>query len=90
MKKVPQKCEKCGKKTYLDTHHILPKSVFGENKETVELCPTCHREYHEHLGRENLKNPSMEFHLYIFAKWLTGITFGLLLIGFLLWEIWKK
>ncbi len=89
MKKEKRACDKCKKVTYLDTHHILPKSTFGENKETVELCPTCHREYHEHLGRENLKNPDEAFHFYTFYKWLTGITFGLVLIGFLLWEIWK-
>ena len=84
MKKEKKSCNKCGKVTYLDTHHILPKATFGKNDETIELCPTCHREYHEYLGRENLKNTSMEFHFYTFEKWLAGLT-GFCIFIALIW-----
>ena len=80
-------CAKCQKFTYIDSHHILPQSVFGKNKETIDLCPNCHREYHDKLGTKNLKKKEMEFHLYFFYKWLSGlvviaclITIGVLLL----------
>ncbi len=82
-------CRKCGKFTWIDEHHVLPKSIFGDEGELVKLCPTCHRDYHEYLGRENLKNPSMEFHFYTFEKWLAGLTAFCLLIGLMLWTFWK-
>ena len=79
-------CAKCQKFTYIDSHHILPQSVFGKNKETIDLCPNCHREYHDKLGSKNLKNKDMEFHLYFFYKWLSGllVVVSLVAIAFLL------
>ena len=74
-------CAKCNKYTYVDSHHILPQSVFGKNKETIDLCPNCHREYHDKLGSKNLKNESMEFHLYFFYRWQNGLLAFLILIG---------
>jgi hypothetical protein len=73
-------CKKCGTFTWLDEHHPLPQSIFGGEGGTVKLCPTCHREYHQFLGTENLKNPSMEYHFYMFSKWFYGLQ-GIILIG---------
>jgi hypothetical protein len=61
-------CEKFGKFGWIDQHHILPISVFGSNKETSDLCPSCHRDYHNKLGTENLMNNSMEFHFNKFYR----------------------
>ncbi len=70
---LQKECAKCGKYTWVERHHILPKSVFGENEEVVYLCPACHTDYHQQLGLENLKNPDMVFHFYFFQKWLHGL-----------------
>jgi ribosomal protein L31 len=66
-------CEKCKKESWLETHHILPKSTFGDNEETIDLCPNCHTDYHQKLGVENMKNADMAFHFYFFDKWLYGL-----------------
>jgi hypothetical protein len=72
-------CDKCKQFTVVETHHILPKSTFGENEETAKLCPTCHTLYHQKLGNENLKNPDPVFHFYFFYRWKYGLL-GLLVI----------
>jgi len=56
-------CEKCRKYGHLEKHHILPLTTFGMNEETIKLCPNCHTSYHSELGKINLKNPSVEFHI---------------------------
>ena len=66
-------CAKCGKYTFVESHHILPKNMFGEMGDKVDLCPNCHREYHEKLGYKNLKNSDMVFHLLTYYKWLNGL-----------------
>lgn len=55
-------CDKCGLFFWVDVHHILPKAVFGGRGDTANLCPNCHRDYHEKLGRKNLKNPDEQFY----------------------------
>jgi hypothetical protein len=70
---IYDKCKKCGKETWLHEHHILPQATFGKNEEKILLCPTCHTEYHQLLGTENLKNPDPVFHFYFFSKWLYGL-----------------
>jgi len=75
-------CEKCGKYTWVERHHVLPQSTFGEKGETVKLCPTCHTDFHQHFGQENLKNEDMAFQFYTFWKWLCGLSAVLLLIWF--------
>lgn len=72
-------CEKCRKFTWIEFHHPLPKSVFGEG-ETCKLCSNCHTDYHQKLGGKNLKNDSMEFHLEKFFRWLAGLSIVLALI----------
>ena len=73
-------CEKCGEFTYVEQHHVVPKGLLKKG-ETKNLCPNCHTEYHLKLGRENLKNPSFEFHWLFFLKWQNGLLLFLILIG---------
>jgi len=73
-------CAKCKKYTWVEEHHILPKSTFGETGEIIKLCPTCHTDFHQHLGQENLKNDDMVYQFYTFSKWLCGLSAVLLLI----------
>ena len=80
-------CQKCKKFTYVEKHHVLPKSIFGETKETAKLCPNCHTEYHQHLGTGNLKNEDMVFHFYTFYKWLSGLV---VVLGLLIWYMLKS
>jgi len=77
------KCTKCGIWFWTDKHHILPRVTFGGKGDVVRLSPNCHRDYHEHLGTENLKNPDAQFHYEFFAKWLAGLL--ALVLGFLLY-----
>jgi 5-methylcytosine-specific restriction endonuclease McrA len=49
-------CEKCGRIFYIHEHHILPRAIFGENGETIKLCPNCHTHYHEY---QNLNQEDM-------------------------------
>ena len=46
------KCERCGKETYLEVHHIKSLREEGEDTlaNTIALCPNCHKEIH--LGEE--------------------------------------
>lgn len=76
-------CRKCGKFTYVEVHHILPQATFGKNEETNLLCASCHTEYHQQLGRENLKNKDVAFHLYFYYRWF----YGLLSLLFLWWYL---
>jgi len=44
----------------------------------------AHTDYHQKLGKRNIKNPDMAFHFYFFDKWLYGLLgLILLLIGYL-------
>jgi len=63
-------CEKCGRFTWVDRHHIVPKATGLNIDDRSYLCPTCHREYHQELGYKNLKNKSADFHMKKFFQWL--------------------
>jgi predicted HNH restriction endonuclease len=76
-------CRKCGKYGSVQEHHILPQSTFGKNNEKINLCPNCHADYHEQLGRNNLSNTSMEFHFEKFFKWISGLSIIVALIYYL-------
>ena len=79
-------CKKCNKYFYIHNHHILPKSKFGKEGETVELCPNCHTHFHEfsniHTGNPNDADEARS----IWNIWFTSITvsMALLLIGYFL------
>ena len=69
------RCRKCGSFTFVFKHHPLPQATFGKGKnnqdsDTVNLCGTCHTDYHEYLGKSNLKNPDSKFH---YQKWYTWL-----------------
>jgi len=74
------KCQKCQKFTFVEEHHILPTSTFGPNDEISDLCPNCHTEYHLKLGKKGLKNPSMEFHLNSFIRWVSGLAIAAVVV----------
>jgi hypothetical protein len=76
-------CEKCGKQSWLEEHHILPRSTFGENDQKIDLCPNCHTDYHQKLGSKGRKNPDMAFHFYFFDRWLYGLIGVMLLLVYL-------
>lgn len=80
-------CAKCGKYGYVEEHHALPRSTFGENDEKYFLCPNCHTEYHDKLGWKNLINPSMEYHLTKFFRWLAGLSIVAAIYYFLFYDI---
>ena len=44
IKKYGNKCELCGFKLVIDTHHILPKNKGGSHivNNLIVLCPNCH------------------------------------------------
>lgn len=81
-------CRKCGKLFWVEKHHILPKSIFGENRFTVWLCPNCHTDYHQKLGHTNLKNPDSQFHFEFFRQWLVGAICLVLGLGGILAMYW--
>jgi len=68
------RCEKCGKFTWVNKHHIIPKATKKNNEEDISyLCPTCHTEYHHHLGHKNLKNKSVSYYRNNYYQWLIGV-----------------
>ena len=76
------KCQKCNDYGWVEKHHILPKSDYGENDQTAKLCPNCHTDYHQKLGNKNLKGKPEEFHFKKFYKWLAG--FSIIIVLFLI------
>ncbi len=72
-------CEKCENYGWVEKHHVLPKCEFGDDGELVKLCPNCHTDYHQKLGRKNLKNKSMVFHFEKFYRWLAGLSIILII-----------
>jgi len=78
------RCLKCNKYEFVQEHHILPTSTFGENDEKVKLCSNCHTEYHQILGSKGLKNPDAKFHLEKYYKWLYGLGVLTLLVWLVL------
>jgi len=73
-------CRKCNQFFWVEEHHILPKSTFGETDSKVWLCPNCHTDYHQKLGAKNLKNTDAQFHLDFFRSWMMGIICIVLLL----------
>ena len=80
-KRKKGKCERCPAITYLEKHHIWPKSIFGGIGPVIKLCPNCHNEYHIELGRKKLKNTDISYHENKFWKWFKTLSIILILIG---------
>jgi len=82
-------CDRCGTFTYLEKHHIWPKSIFHGFGKTVMLCSNCHTEYHKWLGNKNLENKDPDFHSFMFWKWYHTVTIvATMLVGVLLYLFW--
>ena len=67
IKKYGDKCELCGYKLSVDTHHILPKNKGGlhEIDNLMVLCPNCHalitRRYLRLKSRKDIPNIRKKF-----------------------------
>ncbi len=76
-------CPKCKTITWLEEHHVYPRSKFRNDKKaqenTILLCPNCHTDLHIKMGRINSGNKRFyeSFHL----SWLTGILIILVIFG---------
>lgn len=67
-------CIKCNQYFYVHDHHILSKSIFGNDGETVKLCPNCHTHFHEY-SKMHTKNPEdREEALKIRTTWLKVVS----------------
>jgi 5-methylcytosine-specific restriction endonuclease McrA len=82
-------CKKCGNYFYVHEHHILPKSKFGKDGETVELCPNCHTHFHEYSKLNNKMPDNASEARRIWNIWLTtvSLTVSVLFLGILLYNI---
>lgn len=45
------KCEKCGTDTYVEVHHVIPRSEGGEDGPTINVCMECHILIHSEAGQ---------------------------------------
>lgn len=57
-----RKCQDCGSKKGLTLHHIIPKSVGGQNIKTncVILCRKCHNLEHSKNHKEKWSNEDID------------------------------
>ena len=71
---VKRKCQKCGRSSAIDKHHIIARVYGGsdEAKNKIDLCSICHREWHiieectKLTFEEWMKLPSLDFLLITF------------------------
>ncbi len=75
-------CPKCKTYTWLQEHHILPLSIFGETIFKTYICSNCHTDIHQKLGKMTSKEK--DFYLIFHIQWLMGILMVIFLIGVLL------
>jgi hypothetical protein len=46
-------CSVCSKQAHLESHHLAPRELFGDECELwpkVEVCRACHERFHERIG----------------------------------------
>jgi hypothetical protein len=48
-------CDNCNRHGEIHAHHIVGKNIGGAKEHLIPLCPTCHREWHDH-GRDSFCN----------------------------------
>ena len=72
-------CRRCGKKHWLEKHHILPQSKFKDGKKIIYLCSNCHTDYHQKLG--TIKSKDKGFYLRFYMSWLWGTLILLIILG---------
>jgi hypothetical protein len=73
------KCRKCGKRAWLEKHHVYPKSKFKGQGKSIYLCPNCHTDYHQKLGEIKSSNPG--FYLSFYMSWLWKTLAILIILG---------
>jgi hypothetical protein len=47
-------CTVCGVRAKLESHHLAPRELFGEEAERwpcVDVCRDCHERWHERIGQ---------------------------------------
>ncbi len=44
---IKGKCKLCGRKTFLQKHHIIKKSKWKKSKIGIYLCQKCHSNLHK-------------------------------------------
>ncbi len=64
-------CKKCGKKFWLEKHHIYPQSKFKDEERIIYLCPNCHTDLHLKMGKP--KSKDKEFYESFHLSWIMGI-----------------
>ena len=64
-------CKKCGKKHWLEKHHIYPQSKFKDEESIIYLCPNCHTDLHLKMGKPN--STKKEFYQSFNISWIMGI-----------------
>jgi hypothetical protein len=64
-------CIKCGKSSWLQKHHVYPRSQFNDEENTMYLCPNCHTDLHLKMGSPDAKDKGFyqSFHI----SWIMGI-----------------
>jgi len=73
------KCKRCGKKYWLEKHHIYPQSKFKDDKNIIYLCPNCHTDYHQKLGV--IKSEKKSFYYSFYMSWLWRALILLIILG---------
>jgi len=66
-------CQKCNIKFYIHNHHILPKANFGNDGETIDLCPNCHTHCHVYMTEKVTNKSNPEEVQLIWKTWFTQI-----------------
>jgi len=66
-------CQKCGEYFYVDDHHILPRKIYGDKGETIQLCVKCHTHVHEYLNKNVDDYNDKEKLLKIWQNWLKNV-----------------
>ena len=72
-------CKGCGKKHWLEKHHVYPQSKFNGKGETIHLCSNCHTDYHQKMGHPKSNDP--KFYHSFYMSWLWRAFVILILLG---------
>ena len=73
------KCTKCRIKSWLEKHHVYPQSLFDDEENTMYLCPNCHTDLHQKMGKPPSKDKS--FYESFNLSWLMGIIILIIFLG---------
>ena len=74
-------CKKCGKRHWLEKHHIYPQSQFDDHESIIYLCPNCHTDLHLKMGKPASKDK--RFYESFNISWIMGILVLIILLSLL-------